>query len=100
MSLDALRARLVQALDAVSDGGELEERELAQLLNDGCARALELEMRVVHLQRRSQAAVDGYGDLDAFASIRRELRVVRRELDVLRGRLALLRGASRQSQVR
>jgi hypothetical protein len=99
VSPEAIHARLVAALDVLSEGDELDECELSQLLNDGCSRAHELEMRFLHLQRRSQAAINGHGDLDAFASIRREQRAVSRELDVLRGRLALLRGAGRQSQV-
>jgi hypothetical protein len=97
---DALNARLIQALDTLSDGCEVNEQELASLLDDGCARAHELEMRYVQLQRRSQAVAGGRRDLGAFASIRREQRVMSRELDRLRGRLALLRGAARQSQVR
>jgi hypothetical protein len=84
---DALNARLIQALETLSDGYEVDEQELASLLD-------------VQLQRHSQAVAGGRRDLGAFASIRREQRVMSRALDRLRGRLALLRGAARQSQVR
>jgi len=91
---------MLEALDALGRGRELGPHELERLLNDGCARAHALERRAIQLEHRGRAAVRAHGDLDAFASIRRERRVVTRELDVLRGRLALLRRAGRQSQVR
>jgi hypothetical protein len=95
----ALATRLLAMIEAFEAGRKPEHAQVERLLNDGCTLAHDLERRVLRLERRSQAAIDGHGDLDAFASIRREQRALKRQLDVLRARLTLLRAAARESQV-
>jgi hypothetical protein len=90
-----LDERLRAVLLAAADGKNLPAEELERLLTEGCARAHELEMRCLQLDRRAQAIARGRGELDGLAAIRREQRLIVRHLVTLRSRLALLRTAAR-----